>query len=101
MNHREELLKLIELLDEKIFDLEKSKIREANPLVLFQLRKAIEEAETERQVLNWETTIFMKLPAINPFCEGELNDWLDIVEMEFDELPFTDDFKVLARWIWD
>jgi hypothetical protein len=51
MNHREKLLELIELLDEKIFNLEKAKIIEANPLVLFQLRKAIEEAETERQVL--------------------------------------------------
>jgi inactive STAND len=51
MNHREELLKLLGLLDEKILFLKGKKITEANPLVLFQLGKEIEEAETERQVL--------------------------------------------------
>jgi hypothetical protein len=51
MNYREELLKLLGLLDEKILFLKGKKFTEANPLVLFQLGKEIEEAETERQVL--------------------------------------------------
>lgn len=51
MNHSEELLKLLELLDEKILFLKGKKITEANPLVLFQLGKEIEEAETEREVI--------------------------------------------------
>jgi inactive STAND len=51
MNHREELLKLLGLLDEKILFLKGKKFTEANPLVLFQLGKEIEEAEIERQVI--------------------------------------------------
>jgi hypothetical protein len=44
----------------------------------------------ERIEPNWEGKIPVKLPVINPFCEDELNDWLDMVEMEFDELPLTE-----------
>lgn len=51
MNHSEELLSLLELIDEKILFLKGKKITEANPLVQFQLGKEIEAAETERQVL--------------------------------------------------
>ncbi|WP_414570819.1 hypothetical protein [Nostoc sp. CCY 9925] len=51
MNHLEQLLKLLELLDEKILFLKGKKITEANPLVLFQLGKEIEQAQTEREVL--------------------------------------------------
>ncbi|RCJ25060.1 hypothetical protein A6S26_17885 [Nostoc sp. ATCC 43529] len=54
MNHPEELLKLVELLDEKILFLKGKKITEANPLVLFQLSQEIEEAETQRQVFKLE-----------------------------------------------
>ena len=39
---------------------------------------------------NWEARIPVKLPVINPFCEHELNEWLDTVEMEFDELPLVE-----------
>lgn len=51
MNHHDKLLKLKELLDEKILYLKGKKITEANPLVLFQLGKEIEEAEMQRDAL--------------------------------------------------
>ncbi|BDA69837.1 hypothetical protein RIVM261_069120 [Rivularia sp. IAM M-261] len=39
---------------------------------------------------NWEARAPVKLPVINPFCEDELDKWLDVVEMEFDKLPLID-----------
>jgi inactive STAND len=44
----------------------------------------------ERIQPNWEVNIPVKLPAINPFSEHELNEWLEMVEMEFDELPIVE-----------
>jgi hypothetical protein len=51
MNQRDELQKLCDLLNEKILFLQRKKITEANALVIFQLEKEIEEAETERHEL--------------------------------------------------
>lgn len=51
MNQRDELQKLCDLLDEKILFLRRKKITEANALVIFQLEKEIEEAETQRNQL--------------------------------------------------
>ncbi|MCC5616275.1 hypothetical protein LC605_14610 [Nostoc sp. CHAB 5836] len=44
----------------------------------------------ERIEPNWEAKIPVKLPVINRFCKHELNEWLNTVEMEFDELPLTE-----------
>lgn len=54
MNDREELLKQLEELDKKILFLEGKKITEANPLVLFQLVKEIEDASVERETKRQE-----------------------------------------------
>ncbi|BAY12348.1 metallophosphoesterase family protein [Calothrix sp. NIES-2098] len=47
-DRRNELLNLLDLAEEKILYLRKKKIIEANPLVIFQLDKEIEQAEAER-----------------------------------------------------
>lgn len=54
MNYCEELLKTLELLDEKILFLERENITQASPLVRFELGKEIEKLSTQREDIEQE-----------------------------------------------
>jgi hypothetical protein len=53
---------------------------------------------------NWEPKIPLKLPSITQFCDRTLNDWIETVEIEFDQLPLLkaiNDENELVREILD
>lgn len=44
----------------------------------------------EKLAPTWEPKIPIKLPSITQFCDRTLNDWIEIIEMEFDTLPLVE-----------